>query len=200
MRGNVGLHEYGPIARLLHWLTVLLVLVAWATGTFGDDANERGDAAIRSGMTVGLYLHIWAGFMVLLIALFRFPWRILHPPPPTEANEFNRWLIAWTDPTARLTQYALYILLLLVPIVGVMTQFLRGQSLSLFGLVMLASPFEAMPPLAHMFKEVHEVLAYVLLAIAGFHTAAAVIHHVVFRDNTMKRMLPWLNDPTTVGD
>ena len=200
MRGSVALHEYGSIARLLHWLTVLLVLVAWATGAFGDDANDRGDAAILSGMTAGLHLHIWAGLMTLSIALFRFPWRILHPPPPTEANEFNRWLIAWTDPTARLTQYTLYILLLSVPIVGIMTLFLRGQSLSLFGLAVLASPFEARPPLAHTLKEVHEILAYMLLMVASFHTTAAVIHYVVFRDDTMKRMLPWLSGPKTARD
>ena len=41
------IHRYGLAPRFLHWLTVILVLVAWTLGTFGDDlpkgaARETG--------------------------------------------------------------------------------------------------------------------------------------------------------------
>jgi cytochrome b561 len=39
-------------------------------------------------------------------------------------------------------------------------------------------------------KEIHELLAHGLLALAGLHAAAAVVHHLVFRDRTLVRMLP----------
>ncbi len=162
MSSDAILNKYGPTSRLLHWLTVLLVI------------------------------HIWAGLAILLIVALRFPWRIANPPPPAEANEFNRWLISWTDPAARLTHYALYLLLFAVPIVGILLQFSRGHALPLFGLAEIASPLSADRGLAHNLKELHEVLADLLVIVALLHAGAAIVHHVVFRDNTLVRMAPWL--------
>ena len=113
MTNNVMLNEYGPTSRLLHWVTVLLVIIAWALGQFGEELLGEGEQASR-GTAAGLNIHVWAGLAILMIAALRFPWRIANPPPPTEVNEFNRWLISWTDPAARLTHYALYLLLFVV--------------------------------------------------------------------------------------
>jgi cytochrome b561 len=190
MTNGVIRNQYGPISRLLHWLTVLLVFLAWALGTFGEDLFGKEEES--AGAAAGLNLHIWAGLAILMIAAFRFPWRIVNPPPPTEANEFSRWLISWTDPAARITHYALYVLLFVVPIAGILLQFSRGHALSLFGFAEIVSPFSANRGLAHNLKELHEVLANLLVVIAVFHASAAVIHHVVFRDNTLLRMAPWL--------
>jgi hypothetical protein len=43
---------------------------------------------------------------------------------------------------------------------------------------------------AHSVKEVHEILANILVILAVFHMAAALVHHIVFGDNTLRRMLP----------
>jgi len=190
MNNDTILSEYGPTSRLLHWLTVLLVLVAWTLGVFGEDLFGKGDEA--AGADVGLVVHISAGLAILLIAALRFPWRVANPPPPPEANAFNRWLVSWTDPAARITHCALYILLFAVPIAGILLQFSRGHAIPLLGLAEIASPLAADRGLAHNLKEFHELLAHLLVIIALFHATAAVIHHVVFGDNTLVRMAPWL--------
>ena len=191
MTNDAILNQYGPTSRLLHWLTVLLVILAWTLGTFGEDLFGEGEEE-AAGAAAGLNIHIWAGLAILLIVALRFPWRIANPPPPADVNEFNRWLISWTDPAARLTHYALYFLLFAVPIVGILLQFSRGHALPLFGLAEIASPFTADRGLAHNLKELHEVLANLLVIVALLHAGAAVVHHVVFRDNTLVRMAPWL--------
>jgi cytochrome b561 len=38
--------------------------------------------------------------------------------------------------------------------------------------------------------EVHELVANALLIFAALHAAAALIHHYVFHDRTLVRMLP----------
>jgi cytochrome b561 len=108
----------------------------------------------------GLFIHISAGLAVLAIIAVRVLWRLIDP------------------------------LLVAVPIVGIATQFARGHALPLFGLGEIASPWAADRAFAHSVKEVHEVLANVLLAIAGVHAAAALAHHWIFRDRTLRRMLP----------
>jgi cytochrome b561 len=176
--------RYGSAPRLLHWLTVILVIVAWTLGTFGDDLPK---GAARD---TGLFIHISAGLLILTALVLRLVWRAAEPPPSPEPNEFGRWLGAFADPAARLAHYTLYALLIAVPIAGIVAQFARGSALPLFGIAEIPSPWIRDRAFAHNVTEVHEILAHALVIVACFHAAAALIHHFVFRDNTLIRMLP----------
>jgi cytochrome b561 len=184
--------QYGPTARVLHWLTVLLVIAAWAMARFGEQLFDEGIDALHTATAIGLGLHLWAGLAVLGVAVFRFRWRIANRPPPPEVNEFGRWLISWTDPSARVTHYVLYVLLLVVPIFGMLLLFSEGKLLSAFGLADIAPWFKTTRGIAHRLRQLHIVLANVLVIVAIFHAATAVLHYAVFGDSTLARMLPWL--------
>lgn len=183
---NLATEDYGPVAKTLHWITVLLVIAAWTLGTFGDEIPKG------QPRDSGLLIHIWIGLTILVIAFVRIPWRIANPPPKLLDTEFGKWLIEWTDPVSRVMHYALYGLLVLVPLFGIALQFAEGHSLPLFGLAEIPSPWLADKAFAHTLKEVHEVLANVLVILAAFHMAAALVHHLVFGDSTLRRMLPRL--------
>ena len=176
--------DYGPVAKTLHWVTVLFVVIAWTLGMFGEELSE--DSAQGSA----LLTHIWIGLTILVVALVRIPWRVANPPPKIVPTEFGRWLIEWTDPASRLMHYVLYGLLVVVPAFGIALQFAQGHSLPLFGLGEIPSPWLADKAFAHSVKEVHEISANILVILAVFHMAAALVHHVVFGDNTLRRMLP----------
>lgn len=184
LRVTAEVEDYSPIPKLLHWLTVVLVAAAWILGSFGDELSK---GAARDA---GLLAHIWIGLAILVIAAIRIPLRIANPPPRAASTEFARWLIEWTDPAARIMHYVLYALLLAVPIVGIAVQFAQGHPLPLFGLAEIPSPWAADKAFAHSVKEVHEVLANILVILAVFHMTAALAHHIVFADNTLRRMLP----------
>ena len=181
---NNAIDRYGAAPRFLHWLTVILVMVAWTLGTFGDDLPK---GAARD---TGLFVHISAGLVILMALVARLAWRAAEPPPPAEPNEFGRWLGAFADPAARLAHYTLYALLIAVPIAGIVAQFARGNALPLFGIGEIPSPWIRDRAFAHNVTEIHEILANALVIVAGFHAAAALVHHFVFRDNTLVRMLP----------
>ena len=99
----------------------------------------------------------------------------------------------WLDPAAPIAHYGLYVLLVAVPVVGIVLQFARGDALPLFGLAEIPSPWLKDRAFAHSVKEVHEVLAHALVILAVMHAAAALIHHWIFRDRTLVRMLPHSN-------
>jgi cytochrome b561 len=165
-------------------MTVILVVVAWTLGTFGDDLPKGAARA------TGLFLHISAGLLILIALIMRLAWRAANPVPPPEPNEFGKWLGAFADPAARLAHYTLYVLLIAVPLTGIITQFAHGDALSLFGIGEIPSPWTRDRAFTHTVKEIHEIVAHALVIVASFHTAAALIHHFVFRDNTLTRMLP----------
>ena len=175
---------YGAVPQALHWLTVFLVALAWALGTF-DDVLPKGGPRQS-----GLFVHIAAGLAVLVLLVARVTWRLGDPAPPPEVTEFGAWMGKWLDPAARIAHYSLYGLLVAVPVAGIVLQFARGDALPVFGLAEIASPWLKDRAFARSVKEVHEILAHALVILAAMHAIAALIHHWVFRDRTLARMLP----------
>jgi len=108
---------YGAIPQAAHWLTVILVAVAWTLGLFGDDLPKgpQRDA--------GLFVHISAGLAVLILLVVRLAWNLFNPPPSAGPTTLGIW-------SARLGQaahYLLYTLLIAVPVAGIVLQFARGE-------------------------------------------------------------------------
>lgn len=177
-------NRYGAIPQALHWLTVFLVILAWALGSFGD-VLPKG-----SPRDAGLFVHISAGIAILPLLVTRVIWRFVDPAPLPEGSQFGSWIGPWLDRAARIGHVSLYVLLVAVPVIGILLQFARGDALPLFGLAELPSPWLKDRAFARSMKEVHEVLAHMLLIVAIMHAAAALIHHWIFRDRTLVRMLP----------
>ncbi len=94
------------------------------------------------------------------------------------------------DLAAKLGRLFLYVLLLAVPVIGIATQFAGGEALSVFGLFEIASPWTKDRSFKHSLKEMHELMAHALIALATLHALAALVHHFVFHDETLRRMLP----------
>jgi cytochrome b561 len=171
---------YGAVPQTMHWITVVLVVLAWFLGQF-DDIFPKGAARAAS-----LFVHISAGLAVIGILVLRLFWRFTDPPPPIERTILGTWL----DRAGRLTHYVLYALLIAVPVSGIVLQFARGDALPLFGLAQITSPWAADRAFEHTVKEIHEVTANALVILAALHAVAALVHHWVLRDQTLVRMLP----------
>ena len=165
---------YGAIPQAAHWLTVILVVVAWILGFFGDDLPKGAPRA------AGLLVHISAGLAVMALLVVRLAWNRANPPPDAEP----------TGLVGQTAHYLLYGLLIAVPIAGIMLQFARGDALPIFGIADIASPWIRDRAFSRSVKEVHEILAHTLMIVAGFHAAAALFHHWVLRDRTLAKMLP----------
>jgi cytochrome b561 len=172
--------RYGAVPQLIHWLTALAVLCGWALGQFGDALPKGGPHE------TGLVVHMVIGEVVFLLVLVRLIWRAINPPPPFEPTPFG-WLAEWA---ARLSHFALYALLVIVPVFGMLVQINRGHDLPIFGLGSLPAPWPADRPAARTTLEIHMWLADTLLTIAGVHAVAAIVHHWVWHDRTLSRMLP----------
>ena len=85
--------------------------------------------------------------------------------------------------------YALYGFMIAMPLAGWLMLSAAGKNIPFFGLQWPALMGES-NNIAEFIKEIHETggtLGYFLIA---FHAAAALIHHYLLRDDTLRRMLP----------
>ena len=168
--------RYDRLAILFHWLMAALIFYA-AAAILIADGLPRG--AFREFITT---THNSVGAMVLLLLVLRIIWRMVstRPPMPSAMTAFQQRL-------ARFAHFGLYGLMALVPVLGLITLFLRGRGLE-FGFFSIESPLAANRALSRSVKEVHELAAYLLLGLVAFHIAAALWHQFIKRDGLMGRI------------
>ena len=172
--------RYGAIPQGVHWLTAIFVAAGWLIGQLADFPSPK------SPPDFWLLTHIALGQCVVVLLLFRLAFRLFNPPPPYESTPLGR-VVAWA---ARLSHVALYALLLAVPAMGAVAELKRAGLLPVFGFWQLASPWPVDRDTGRTVLDVHGTLADALLILAGLHAVAAMIHHWLWRDRTLVRMLP----------
>jgi cytochrome b561 len=98
-------------------------------------------------------------------------------------------LVNWQHKLAILTHVALLAFMLVMPVIGWVLLSAEGHDVMFFGLQLpaLASADRAF---AASVAEVHEVIGTLGYFLIGLHTAAALFHHYISKDNTLTRMLP----------
>ena len=171
--------RWGAISIGLHWLVVLLVVTIAVLGLYMTD------------LPIGLYkvkvyaLHKSLGLTVLALGVLRLAWIVFGGRPQALPGD-----PAWQRLAAKLTHWALYALLLIVPLSGWWYNSVAGFGLRWFGLFQVPDLAAADATLKAMAKERHEVLFYVLAGLVAVHAAAALWHHYALRDHTLRRMLP----------
>lgn len=156
--------RYGPIAQAFHWVMTVLVIATLLTALAADHA----DPSI-------LMLHQALGVTVFVMVILRLAWRALFdrlPGKPPKQAASARW--SWR------VDVVLYVLLFAVPVTGLIGAY-EGQALLIDG------------PAAggeHGILDLHRPLGILLFLTAGLHSALALFHHYVRRDNVLKMMLP----------
>lgn len=169
---------YGLISIVIHWLSALLILFLFGLGIYMtglgyyDDWYHKGPA-----------LHISIGLIVLLLMLVRVSWRLLNPTPAALADKPVQ------RTAAKLVKWGLYSAIFVVLISGYLITTAEGKPASLFDWIYIPSLTELGAGQVDLAGEVHEYLAWGIIALVVLHVAGALFHHFVVRDRTLVRML-----------
>jgi len=180
-------NRYGGVAQTLHWLIVALIITQWVLAQLAEAAghDKAAHPAAALHQLALLARHKSVGLTIFALAIVRLVWRFVSPPPPMP-NTMPRWQVM----AAKLTHFAFYALLLLLPISGLVMSAASNYPVSYFGwftIPNIVAPDEA---LKDIMKERHEMLFDILMVVAVVHVIAALKHHFVDRDGVLRRMLP----------
>jgi cytochrome b561 len=182
--GDARTATYAKGARHFHWITAAFVFIMIPVGLYMVD---RGKTTNFDALTNTLYSnHKLGGFILLWIIVARLAYRFTKGAPPDEPT-----LEPWQKAAAHLTHWGLYGLLLAVPLLGWLGVSLYPAlglpgGLSLPGLV---APNDKMAETVFLF---HKLGAILLGLMVLAHIGAALFHHVIRKDNVLRRMLPGL--------
>ena len=172
--------HYAASVRRMHWTIFALVLLAYLFINLFE-LFPRGSAT-RANI---LAAHYTSGLAVLLLILPRLLLRLRNGRPPITPPSPR-----WSELLGNITHVALYLFLLIQPILGIITLQIGGKPVTLFGVTLLPS-FISLPnrALSHQLEDIHGDIGTIFYYVIGLHILAALWHHFGRRDNTLKRML-----------
>jgi cytochrome b561 len=166
-------------AKTFHWLTAAAVITAVILGLAmvnaqpGPTQNQLYD------------LHRSFGALILALTAARLLWRLYAPPPPLVPG-----MPVWQKTAASAMHGLLYVALFAMPLLGWAGTSAFPAPITVFGLFRLPPLLGPNRELSEILLEIHEAVAWVLCALIAVHIAAALYHHFVKKDATLRRMLP----------
>lgn len=173
--------NYTRTAIALHWLTATLILITFVLGVYMHELTF-------SPFKLKLFsYHKWIGVTIFLLTLVRLAWRTTHTPPPMPDT-----IPLWQQRAADGVHLLLYALMLAIPVSGWLMSSAKGVPVVYLGLLQLPDLVNKDKALGEFLTMVHQAFVFGLMGLVGMHAAAALKHHFIDHDATLRRMLPFI--------
>jgi cytochrome b561 len=124
------------------------------------------------------------GVSIFVLLIIRIVWRHISPPP-----QFSDNIAVIFRRLATAGHIALYGMMFLLPVVGVIMSWANGKTVAVFGLFAIPAMIGPDESLGTAMASVHALMGNAILVVAGGHAAAALFHQYVLRDGTLGRMM-----------
>lgn len=171
--------HYGYLAIGLHWLVAAIVFGLFGLGFWMVDLGYY-DPWNKDGPE----LHKSIGFVLFVLMVIRIASKWLQVQPQSLETH---------SPIERKAGHAvhslLYLLLFFIMVSGYLISTADGRGIDVFGLLSVPSLGELFQNQEDIAGMAHQYAAYIVVGAALLHGLAAIKHHVIDKDNTLKRML-----------
>ncbi len=172
--------HFGLVSKILHWSMALLLFVLFAIGLYMTSLDYYDPLYHRLPEW-----HKSLGLFTMMLLLLRIIWKIINPSPAALTNHQY-----WEIFLAKLIQLLFYFLILLIGISGYLISTAKGKGIEFFNLFEIPAITQALEEgRTDFIGEIHELLAITLITLAVLHATAALKHHFIDKDETLKRMI-----------
>lgn len=174
--------RYGIVSIGLHWVMAVLLIALIALGLY---MVSLPDVGFNTRKIILVLYHKDYGILALALATVRLVWRVGNVLPALVAT-----LPDWQKVTARFVHLSFYGLMFALPLTGWLMSSAAGIPVYLFGWLVLPDFIPYDDYWFHNLIEIHKWLAYALILCLLVHAGAALRHHFLLKDDTLKKMLP----------
>jgi cytochrome b561 len=162
----------------LHWLIGIAIIALLALGLYMVGL-PRG-VPFKSAL---INFHKSLGMTIFLLVLVRIVVRTVYGRPPLPPMR------AWQRAAARATQGLLYVVMVVMPLTGYLGSSFNTYGTRFWGILLPKWGWDDKGQ-RHFWFTIHEICAWILIALVVLHIAGALKHQLVDRDGLMRRMLP----------
>lgn len=181
--------EYGSVTKTFHWLTALLILSAIPLGLIATNLAHRieaGETGLIGQTTLLFSLHKTIGIAAFATALGRIIWALSQPRPGLLNGERR------TEATlAGTVHWLLYGAMLITPLSGWVHHAATSGFAPIWWPLGQTLPFVPQSAVVvDAATTVHFLASRVLIISILLHVAGALKHHLIDKDDTLRRMMP----------
>lgn len=170
---------YGWVAILLHWLVAVAVIGLFVLGLYMTGLSYY-DPYYR----LAPHIHKSIGMLLLGLMAVRLIWRLSNPRPHPVPT-----LKSWEKRLSEWVHWLLYLLLFAIMISGYLISTADGRAITIFDWFSVPALVTGLPRQEDIAGAVHYWLAMVTIGLVVLHALAALKHHFIDRDATLRRML-----------
>lgn len=171
-------NAYGLIAILLHWGMALIIVGLFGLGLWMTELGYY-DPWYKQGP----WIHKSIGILLAGVFVFRIIWRLINIKPisaPQHTNVEKR--------LAHFAHMGLYGLIALIMVSGYMISTADGRGIDVFGWFEVPAIVTSIENQEDIAGAIHFYLALTLIGLAASHGFAALKHHLIDKDNTLRSM------------
>lgn len=172
-------NRYDTSTILLHWVTAGIVIFQFLSA-------ELWDYFPHSEKHFLILSHMSLGFLLTIILVIRIFWRL------SFGIRIPELLPSLLDRGAKALHILLYVLLAIQMPLGFFTRWTDNRPLDAFGLLIPSPLGPCSEATGHFVDQIHDINAWIIMALAGIHAMAALVHHFLWRDEVLQRMIPGL--------
>ncbi|MCK5667417.1 MAG: cytochrome b [Thiotrichaceae bacterium] len=175
---ETSVQKYGYLSIILHWSLAVALIGLYLSGDYMVGLDYYDSWYHRAPE-----LHKAIGIVIGFFMLFRFIW-----------NKTKTDLLVLTQQglvsfLAYLAHHLFYLLVLLLVLTGFLFTTAKGQGNDVFGLFTVPALLPENTELAELSGKLHELLSLGFMLLFMIHTLAALYHHFIIKDNSLKLML-----------
>ncbi|MGL6261809.1 cytochrome b [Vibrio sp. WXL210] len=169
--------QYNLVSRLLHWVSAIVFIGMFAVGLWMVDLSYYSE-----WYRTAPHWHKSIGVLIVTLTLIRFLWNRLLPTPEIDGSPLIKT-------AAHLGHLALYGLVLVIGTSGYLISTEDGRGIEVFNWFKVPGIGKLFEGQADLAGEIHFYAAWALIIMASGHALAAIKHHVIDKDNTLRKMI-----------
>ncbi|EOS9873056.1 cytochrome b [Vibrio parahaemolyticus] len=169
--------SYNLPARVMHWLSALCIIGLFAVGLWMVDLSYYSE-----WYRTAPHYHRSVGILLAILIVVRIVWKHVTASPKVEGSRFE--VVA-----AKAAHVVMYLLLLTIFVSGYLISTSDGRGIEVFNWFTVPGAGELFSGQSDIAGEIHFYAAWAVILIAGLHAVAALKHHFIDKDNTLRKML-----------
>jgi cytochrome b561 len=169
---------YGLLSIFFHWFSALTVIFLFALGVYLTSYGYYSADYLQYA-----HLHYALGVIVFAVFTLRLVWRLANKTPSSLSEKFVVRLMI------KAIKAILYLLVFAVLVSGYLICTSEGQSISVFGLFQMPALIGLDTAGINLAGLTHKYTAWALMGFVVAHAFAALVHHYIIKDLTLRRML-----------
>lgn len=174
---EASVHSYNRTARVIHWISALVIVAMFVLGVWMVELNYYSQWYKQAP-----HLHKSVGILLALLTVFRVLWKGKTRSPEIEGKPLEIKL-------AKAVHHFIYLVLVIIFLSGYAISTADGRGIEIFNWFTVPGLGELFPGQADLAGVIHSLAAWTLIAMALLHAVAALKHHFINKDNTLRKMI-----------